>query len=183
MFCPSCGQQQIAEETRFCSRCGLLLTGIAQVAANDGILPQNFNSDEFTNNSPRKKGIKHGAFFILLSLLMIPILIAISVTLRIAPPLTIIFAFLTIGGGILRIIYALMFESNFQAGKTLEEKAIDSAQNLFNSKKNQKVLSAQQSIPVSVYAPPNQGNWRDTNDLDQPSVIENTTKLLEQEEK
>jgi hypothetical protein len=38
-----------------------------------------------------------------------------------------------------------------------------------------------QSISVSSYAPPAVSNWRDTNDLPQPSVIDNTTKLLEKD--
>jgi hypothetical protein len=31
-------------------------------------------------------------------------------------------------------------------------------------------------MPVSSYAPPENGNWRDTKDLVQPSVTEHTTK-------
>ena len=30
MYCPKCGQQQVSDEMRFCSRCGLALTGLAE---------------------------------------------------------------------------------------------------------------------------------------------------------
>ena len=40
MFCPSCGQQQISSETKFCSRCGLPLGLIAEVLSYGGYLPQ-----------------------------------------------------------------------------------------------------------------------------------------------
>ncbi len=31
MFCPQCSQEQISEDTRFCSRCGFLMTGVSQL--------------------------------------------------------------------------------------------------------------------------------------------------------
>ena len=34
MFCPQCGHQQISNETRFCSRCGLSLTLMTHLVAN-----------------------------------------------------------------------------------------------------------------------------------------------------
>ena len=30
MYCPNCGQQQISDEMRFCSRCGLALSGLME---------------------------------------------------------------------------------------------------------------------------------------------------------
>jgi hypothetical protein len=44
-------------------------------------------------------------------------------------------------------------------------------------------LPPQQSYPVSDYAPAQQGNWRDTNDLQPASVVEGTTRLLSEEER
>ena len=34
MFCPQCGHQQVSNETRFCSRCGLSLTLMTHLLAN-----------------------------------------------------------------------------------------------------------------------------------------------------
>src|SRR5688500_13362621 len=40
MHCPGCGQQQVSNETKFCSRCGLPLGLVSQVLAYGGYLPQ-----------------------------------------------------------------------------------------------------------------------------------------------
>lgn len=179
MFCPTCGQEQISDETRFCSRCGLLLTEILRVAGNGGNLPENQNSNKTKNDSPRTRGIKHGAFFILLCLFIIPLIIAFSVINDIPPAVSIMFAFFTIGAGILRIVYALMFQPESQKEQISEGNFV---QNLFAKKKSgEKSLPPAQSIPVSVYESPKQGNWRDTNDLIPTTVTESTTKLLRED--
>ena len=78
-------------------------------------------------------------------------------------------------------VYALIFESGNPADKTLEEKVVQTAQKLLNKKPQVNALPPQQSIPTSGYIPPNQGNWRDTNDLTPNSIIDGTTKLLEKD--
>jgi hypothetical protein len=40
MFCPQCGHQQISNETRFCSRCGLSLGLVTDLLLNSGNLPR-----------------------------------------------------------------------------------------------------------------------------------------------
>ena len=40
MHCPRCGQQQISNETRFCSRCGFQLGVVSELLLHDGYLPQ-----------------------------------------------------------------------------------------------------------------------------------------------
>ena len=37
MYCPKCGQQQISDEMKFCSRCGLALSGLADWLAGGGV--------------------------------------------------------------------------------------------------------------------------------------------------
>ncbi len=39
MFCPRCSQEQVSEETKFCSRCGFSLSLVAEVLTNGGFLP------------------------------------------------------------------------------------------------------------------------------------------------
>lgn len=46
----------------------------------------------------------------------------------------------------------------------------------------QTALPPQQAIPVGVYAAPQTGSWRDTNDLQPTTVTEGTTKLLDKDE-
>lgn len=36
MFCPNCSQQQVSDETRFCSRCGFQLGVVKALLASDG---------------------------------------------------------------------------------------------------------------------------------------------------
>ena len=70
MHCPSCGQQQISNETKFCSRCGMPLGIVAEVVAHGGYLPQlaqlNNKKKTFFN---KKNGVVFAAFwFIFLTL-------------------------------------------------------------------------------------------------------------------
>jgi hypothetical protein len=182
MFCPRCGQQQINEETRFCSRCGFLMTSVTELIANGGALPQYFKPK---GTSPRKKGVKQGAMLFFSGILLVPLLAIIVVgLLNFEGYLVGIVALLTFLGGILRMIFALLFESSDPSEKTLEENVYQSAQTLLNKRQEAKGLPPQQSIPVSTYVPPVAGNWRDTNDLKEtPSVTEHTTKHLDMEKK
>ena len=180
MHCPRCGQQQVSEETRFCSRCGFLLTGIAQVIANDGIVPHQ-NSTFFAAGSPRRRGVMQGVFFFLLTFLFVPLTGILTAFLGIEPFLPAISAILFFMGGLLRVVYALMFESGISGGKTLEEKVM-AGNFVISDKQKAGELPPAQSIPVNVYAPPPAaGHWRDTNDLAKTpgSVTDGTTKLLQ----
>jgi len=184
MHCPRCGQQQVSNETRFCSRCGFLLTGIAQVISNDGIVPEQKNTTFFAAGSPRRRGVMQGVFFFLLTFLVVPIVAIMTVAINAEPFLVAISAILFFVGGLLRVIYALMFESGVPGGKTLEEKVL-SGTPILSGKEKAGELPPAQSIPVNVYAPPpGAGHWRDTNDLAQTpgSVTDSTTKLLQKEE-
>jgi hypothetical protein len=181
MHCPKCGQQQISDETRFCSRCGFLLTGIAQIVANGGIVPAPSQSF-FAAGSPRRRGVMQGAFIFMLSFLIVPIITMITVAMDAEPFAVVISAVLLTMGGLLRIAYALMFESGAVGGKTLEQNIIAASQQALSGNKAPNQLPAGQSISVSAYAPPATGAWRDTNDLSHPSsVTDGTTKLLQEE--
>ncbi len=175
MHCPKCGQQQISEETRFCSRCGFLLTGIAEVVASGGLIPEQRSGITGTSNSPRRRGIMQGLFIFLLSFLIVPITAMISIALNIEPFLVAIAAVLFGVGGLLRTAYAFMFESGAPRS-TFNERLLSEA-------RSPAALPTSQSIPASAYTSP-AGAWRDTNDLQhQPgSVTDSTTKLLQKDE-
>ena len=179
MHCPKCGQQQVSGQTRFCSRCGFLLTGIALVIANDGIVPAQPHT-RFAQDSPRRKGVMQGAFIFLLSFLVVPLSAMLTLVLGIEPFLPAISAILFTVGGLLRIVYAFMFESG-AAG--LGQNLAAAPHPLFAGKKEAGELPPAVSIPVDIYAPPpGQGRWRETNELETPrSVTDDTTKLLQQE--
>lgn len=177
MHCPKCGQQQISNETRFCSRCGFLLTGVAEVVANDGIVPAAKGS-AFATGSPRRRGVMQGAFIFLLSFLIVPLIAMITVALNAEPFGVAIAAVMLTMGGLLRVVYALMFESGASANAALPA----SPAQVSGATASQQ-LAGGQSIPASVYAPPT-GVWRDTNDLAATpgSVTDSTTKLLSKQD-
>ena len=176
MFCPQCGQEKLSESSNFCSRCGYLLTGTAELIQFGGILP-----NKPGKNSPRSRGVKQGAFLFLLGLVLFPILGLLSAFLFRVPPWPAgIVLFLTAGAGILRIAYALMFEQSFPV-------ALPPAGELSNpslkisAHHNPSALPPQQTFPADEYASPRTGRWLDTNDLEPGSVTEGTTRLLENE--
>jgi hypothetical protein len=181
MHCPKCGQQQISDETRFCSRCGFLLTGVAQVVANEGIVPMPAPA-KFALGSPRRRGVMQGTFVFLLSFLIVPLVAIICMALRIGPEPVAVTAIVLTVGGLLRIAYAMMFESGLGSVNALEHNVTAASQNLFAGKKEAGELPPAQSIPTSAYAPPGTGRWRETNELETPSsVTDSTTKLLHNE--
>lgn len=180
MHCPKCGQQQVSEETRFCSRCGFLLTGVAQVVANSGQVPVQKTGITGMPDSPRRRGVKQGGFLFLLTFLVVPILGLITVATDIEPFLPALGVLLFGVGGILRMIYAVMFETG-----TGSQLPIHSQNALPGTADQRRGLPDAQSVPASAYVSPSAGSWRDTNDLQrQPgSVTDSTTKLLEKEDR
>lgn len=179
MHCPQCGQQQISDETRFCSRCGFLLTGIITVMQNGGVVPGTSVSAS-TAVTPRKRGMKQGLFVFLLAFLVVPLIAILTIAVGAEPFAVVISAILLTVGGLLRMAYAIMFESNSPA-----ELAVDpgmSAQQLL-SRQAANSLPPSDLRSASDYVSP-AGAWRDTNELAQrpPSVTDHTTKLLEKDQ-
>lgn len=182
MFCPRCGQEQISTETRFCSRCGFLMTGVGALVANDGNLEAVSVAKPVKVDTPRRRGIKKGLFIFLLSFLVVPMLAILTLMIDAREPYAVVIALiLLVAGALLRIAYAMMFESNEPTGQSVEQAAYETAQNVLSGSRNQNALPPPQSIPTSSYIPPKQGNWRETNDLEPSSVTDPTTKLLKEE--
>ena len=185
MFCPVCSQEQVSDEVRFCSRCGFLLTGVSQVIANGGVFPKMSKNNDPNAISPRKKGIKQGALLLFLSFIVVPLLAIITIAAEAEPFLVVAAFILTFVAGILRMLYAFLFESKSPTAMS-ENILPDAIQNILPGKKGQSALPPQQSVPAASYVPPatGAGNWRETNDLMQkpPSVTDSTTKLLQKED-
>jgi hypothetical protein len=74
MYCPNCGQSQISEEIRYCSRCGISLWELARWLTEGANAPWN-QVQPVTEPSPRKKGIRRGLKLMFLSgVLVLPVL-------------------------------------------------------------------------------------------------------------
>jgi hypothetical protein len=184
MFCPHCGQQQAAGDKRFCSRCGFPLLGVAKLLSSGGIEFQGPSADpRMTSLSPRQRGVRQGAMMMLLTLLAVPLVAILSVYILGSPqlfvPLTAISLFV---GGMLRIIYAILFQDGQPVNEFAEHDRLPAYEppqrgaNL-GAGAYQPALPPQRSTPVSPWQKP-----RNTAELAvPPSVTENTTRLLDNE--
>jgi hypothetical protein len=178
MYCPQCGQERISEVTSFCSRCGYLLTGTAELLRTGGAVPSALTS---SSPSPRSRGIRMGIFMFLLMFVIAPIVGLISTFgFGIEPwPVGLVVAILGVGG-ILRIIYALMFESKVPSASSERTgtRELRPASPHFSTS----ALPPQREVPASQYAAPRTPAWRDPETREPTSVTDHTTKLLEKEE-
>ena len=181
VFCPRCGQEQITNQIRFCSRCGFLMTGITEVVLTGGLNEQ-LQTTSPKPMTPRRKGLKQGGAWFLLGIFMVPFLGVLTNILFFSTYFVGLAAIIFFLGGFLRMIYAAIFESGNPGDKTLEENVYQTAQKLLNKKPQAGALPPSQSISTSGYVPPVAGNWRDTNDLEHSSVTESTTKLLQKDQ-
>jgi len=113
MFCPQCGQQQVSDVIRFCSRCGFPLDGVTAVLASGGAVPAQFPQPaSYKELSPRSKGVRQGAVLMLSTFLIVPVMAILTATLfqgigHVVVPLAAVVCFV---GGILRMLYALLME-------------------------------------------------------------------------
>jgi len=181
MFCPQCGQQQSSGAIRFCSRCGFPLDGVIQLLGTGGMIPVYRNPDEPVQISPRRKGVKQGGLLLLSGAVVVP-LFGVMASFGHSPFLEILTAFAAIIcfiGGPLRMLYAALFEEG--APRPIYPYA------------------PQMSAPKPQFGPPMQhqqlppppvrttAGWRprpNTAELaTPPSVTENTTRLLEKEDR
>ena len=174
MYCPSCGQENTSHETRFCSRCGFLLTGTYGLLQTGGADP-NAVSTAPRGISPRNRGLKQGLFIFLLTFLVVPIVAIFTVAIRAEPFAVAIAAISLFVGGLLRMAYAMLFEEHYTADSTKGDDFLSAAQLHMN---RAAALPPSQSIPIDAFNAPQVGSWRDTNDLQPASIVEGTTKLL-----
>src|SRR5580765_3655259 len=74
MHCPSCGQQQISNETKFCSRCGMPLGVVSEVLAYGGYLPQLAELEKAAGTHyTRRNGVIFSLFWLIFWLLIMAV--------------------------------------------------------------------------------------------------------------
>jgi hypothetical protein len=181
MYCPNCSQQQVADDVRFCSRCGFPLGGVAELLANGGVLPASeTGGGGVRRRSQRREGVRQGALMILVGMVLVPLVAVFSTLLLdrpelLVPPVAII-CFL---GGLMRILYALIFQEGQPKGKETEVSSYVAppVPARLSAPARGSALPPPQSVPAA--------GWRgrmDTSELmPPPSVTENTTRLLNDE--
>lgn len=176
MYCPNCGQQQVSEEMKFCSRCGLALSGLAEWLAGGRVLPAK-GKNEVEALSPRRRGIRRAAKLMFFSGVLFPVFAIFSIALEEGGPMIIPCTLFFIA--LVMMLYARLFSDKnapitYQAPQTnqaAQTSTLGSA-------------SARGSLPPPVNMPiPAVGRSQvRTNELaEPPSVTENTTRLLDNE--
>jgi hypothetical protein len=172
MFCPECGQQQVSDEVRFCSRCGFQLAGVTGLLATRGALPAGGTPAPET---PRRKGVRQGAKLMLFGIFLAPILGILGEVSRGSLPeeLPAIGAIIFLGG-LLRMLYAALFED----GPYRRKEAAHAAYLPPQQARGAAELPPARSIPARDYAAPR----ADTAEISyRPSVTEGTTRLLDEQ--
>jgi len=180
MYCPKCGQERISPEVNYCSRCGFLLTGTMELLANDGVSLTAPSRSKLP--SKRSRGLKQGLFTLLLFFLIGPLLGIITVAVNAEPYIVGIAAILLIFGGLLRMAYALMFESSDPIVANAATLPAAFTAPSINEPTFNAALPPQRQMPADEYVSPRAGQWRETNDLTPASVTDSTTKLLGSDE-
>lgn len=165
MYCPNCGQQQMSDEMRFCSRCGLALTGLAEWLAGGRM--QRVEQTQVTEPSPRRKHLRRAAKLMFVSGVLFPIFFALCAAIDEGGPMFIPCFVLFVS--LVWLLYARLFISNtpivnYQAAQTLGS------------------MSARTSLPPATTSIPVGRAQVRTNELAQPpSVTENTTRFFDTE--
>lgn len=180
MHCPSCGQQQVSNETKFCSRCGMPLGLVSELLVHGGFLPQLAQINQKKRIFTKKNGVVFGIFwFIFLTMFST----AFFGILGAPDELIGIIAITGVFGAIMIVLASLIFfpSSKPAMGSPQQFPVSPTSAGLYGT--DRAALPPQQSVPASSYATPRPGTWRDTNDLTPTSVTENTTRLLNEDER
>ena len=182
MFCPQCGQQQATGVVRFCSRCGFPLDGVIQLLGTGGMVPMYRSPEEPGTISPRRKGVKQGGVLFLSGAVVVPILGAFASYsgAGFLEMLTVLAAIICFVGGPLRMLYAAIFEE----GAPKPVRAYGPPPPMHVPQQFAPPVQRPALTPPPARA---QGGWRsrpNTAELvNPPSVTENTTRLLDKEDR
>ena len=170
MYCPNCGQQQLSNEMRFCSRCGLALSGLMEWLAG-GVAPVKREEPKKTSiDSPRRKGFRRAGKLMFFSAVLFPIFLIISIAVDEPGPLVIPFTLFF--ASLVWMLYARIF--------------LDKNTSVMMPAAQTSALGSTSALslppPTSIPIPTGNRNQVRTNELAQPpSVTEHTTRLLDNE--
>ncbi|MBV9241662.1 MAG: hypothetical protein JO314_06610 [Acidobacteria bacterium] len=156
------------------------LSLIAEVTANGGFLPQLAELEAQQSKRglfTRKNGVMASVFFMITFMMLLPALFGVA-NLETAAGVS---AIIGVFGGMMLMIASLVFLPSARKRYFVPNYGAAPQQSIGGAAPGH-ALPPQQSIPVSSYAPPQPGNWRDTNDL-QPAITESSTQILDDPER
>jgi hypothetical protein len=179
MYCPNCGQQQVSDEMRYCSRCGLALTGLAEWLTGGRLASNPADQAQATPDSPRRKHMRRAAKLMFFAAALFPIFLLISIAEDDPGPL--LPAFFIFFIALAWMLYARIFMS--KTPRVKQQGAVQMAVPPSFQTSAFGPAPARGSLPpAAANIPlPNRQQVR-TNELAQrPSVTEHTTRLLDNE--
>ena len=177
MYCPKCSQQQPSDEMRFCSRCGFPLAGVALLIENDGLIPRLGKGADQKTRSSRGKMIGESVY---LTLIAWAVALVAAMAFNFGGPfegialVAALIFFLSGLIGLIRFLYAFLFVR--ETIPTIEQSKLQrSLESPALKQPARAALPLKQAVPVSDY----RGRTTTKEIVPQPSVTENTTRLLE----
>jgi hypothetical protein len=180
MHCPRCGQQQISDKTKYCSRCGFQLALVAELLHHGGILPQ--LAELYSRKRPlftRKNGVTFGIIWFITFVMMLPAFFGLADFEEGAAVSAVFGVFSTL----ILVISSLAFLPRSQKLPAMPLLESPGTASSLHGSAHAGTLPPQQTYPASTYAPPG-GGWRgaETGEFAHPgSVTDHTTKLLEKD--
>src|ERR1044072_8373379 len=111
MFCPQCGQQQVSDAARFCSRCGFQIGAVAGllVTGGGGARPSPVFVPLAGAPFPQGEGVQLGGKLMLTGMFLGPALAALSEVIG-SPEEIALLGVIVFMAGLFRLLYALLFE-------------------------------------------------------------------------
>ena len=171
MYCPNCGQQQVSEEMRFCSRCGLALSGLADWLAHGRVPLIRREEAQAEPMSPRRKNIRRAAKMMFFAGALFPIFLVMSIAEEHPGPLALPFVVFFIS--LAWMLYARLFSDTYA-----KRELPTSQTSVLGPNPTRSTLPP----PINVPMPGVGRHQVRTNELaERPSVTENTTRLLDNE--
>jgi hypothetical protein len=156
---------------RFCSRCGLALTGLSEWLAGGGLPIRRADETQVSGPSPRRKHIRRASKLMFFSGVLFPVFLLLCAAMGEGGPMV-------IPVGIFFVSLVWMLYARLFIDKTAPAISQAAQQPAFGS------IPARSSLPPAVNNPmPNIGRQQvRTNELAQPpSVTDHTTRLLDNE--
>jgi len=158
MYCPRCGQQQVSDEMRFCSRCGLPIVGLSNWVASGGSVSVREEAP-LASSSARRKGTTRGAKLMFLSAVLLPFCFGLSILVD--DPVPMLLPFTIFIAGLSLMLYTRFFgegppfigyeAQQSRLGTTFGTTALPAASNLPTNNVNaQKVRTSELAQPTSV---------------------------------
>jgi len=174
MFCPKCSQQQVSDETRFCSRCGFQLNVVKALLGNDEMLQAQDATIQKPDRSLRKRDMTFGALFMFLFALTVAAITIDMPSSHSARIILLIIAWLSLT---VLINIKPMIRYFLQADSSTKDISTSKTFSNLTSKIKHTALPSSHSIPAEDLITPN----INTVEMIKPaSVTERTTNLLDE---